>query len=133
MIVVDASVWAVSFLDNSEVGSRSRAALEADHVWAAPGHAPLEVLRTLGKFERAGHLTRQAADVYAASVVARQVRYSTIRSEGLAWAWSQRHNLSYYDAPYVHLASRLGVTLVTLDQRLAAAAAELGVAVAVPA
>lgn len=133
MIVVDASVWAVSFLDGTEAGARARAALDTDRVWAAPGHAPLEVLRTLGKFERAGHLTREAAGVHAKSVAGRQVRYSAVQSDTLAWVWSQRHNLSYYDAPYVYLAAKLGVTLFTLDRRLAAAAIELGVEVNVPA
>lgn len=36
-------------------------------------------------------------------------------------AWGLRHNLSSYDASYVALAELIGATLVTLDQRIAAA------------
>jgi predicted nucleic acid-binding protein len=34
-------------------------------------------------------------------------------------AWRLRHDLSYYDALYVALASRLGYPLLTADARLA--------------
>lgn len=36
-------------------------------------------------------------------------------------AWTLRHNLSFYDALYVALATRLGFPLVTADRRLAGA------------
>jgi predicted nucleic acid-binding protein len=38
-------------------------------------------------------------------------------------AWGLRHNLSYYDALYVALATSLGVPLLTADARLACAPA----------
>jgi predicted nucleic acid-binding protein len=38
-----------------------------------------------------------------------------------ARAWELRKNLSVYDAAYVALAERTGMTLVTLDKRLARA------------
>ncbi|HTW43090.1 MAG TPA: type II toxin-antitoxin system VapC family toxin [Solirubrobacteraceae bacterium] len=38
-----------------------------------------------------------------------------------ARAWELRHNLSIYDATYVALAETTGVTLITLDKRLAKA------------
>ncbi len=37
-------------------------------------------------------------------------------------AWRLRHNLTFYDALYVALAAALGLPLLTLDRRLAAAA-----------
>jgi len=36
-------------------------------------------------------------------------------------AWELRHNLSCHDAPYVALATSLGVPLLTADGRLAGA------------
>jgi predicted nucleic acid-binding protein len=42
-------------------------------------------------------------------------------------AAGRRHTLSSYDASYLVLADRLGATLATLDQRLAAAARNAGV------
>jgi predicted nucleic acid-binding protein len=38
-------------------------------------------------------------------------------------AWQLRHNLSFYDGLYVALAEQLGTPLLTLDARLARAAA----------
>jgi len=34
-------------------------------------------------------------------------------------AWRLRHSMSYYDALYVALATRLGAPLLTMDKRLA--------------
>jgi len=39
----------------------------------------------------------------------------------LPWCWQLRDNLTVYDAAYVALAEALGVPLVTVDHRLAAA------------
>ena len=46
---------------------------------------------------------------------------------------ARRHRLTVYDATYLELAERRGGRLATLDRRLAAAAADEGIAVAAPA
>lgn len=106
--------------------------LGRDPDWAAPAHTPLEVLRTLLRYERAGTLASEAADAFAQEVTAAQMRYALPDEDLLGYAWGHRHNLSPYDAPYVALARRYDALLVTNDARLARAAQALGVAATVP-
>jgi predicted nucleic acid-binding protein len=47
-------------------------------------------------------------------------------------AMAERHDLSTYDAAYLELALRLGSPLITLDKKLASAAAAAGVMVHAP-
>lgn len=119
-------------MDGSPRGDSARRVLTRDPGWAAPAHAPLEVLRTLRRYESVGTLTSAAATVFADEVRAAQVRYAGPDQDLLAYAWSHRHDLSPYDAPYVALAARYGVLLVTNDGRLARAARALGVERTVP-
>lgn len=90
------------------------------------------MLRTLRRYEGAGTLDPTAATALAEAVLAAQVRYAPPDHDLLAYVWRHRHNLSPYDAPYVALAARYGVALVTTDARLARAAQALGVDVVVP-
>lgn len=106
--------------------------LTGDLDWAAPAHAPVEVLRILRRYESLGTLTSAAATALAAAVLSAQVRYAAPDHDLLAYVWHHRNNLSPYDAPYVALARRHGVALVTTDARLARAAQDLGVATTVP-
>ena len=46
--------------------------------------------------------------------------------------WRYRHNLGAYDAPYVALAARHEIPLITFDGRLANAAKSVGVRVVIP-
>ena len=100
----------------------ARSVLARDDDWVAPGHAPVEVLRALRRYEQAGHLDA----VQAESVIEVGVRYAGPAPELLAFAWGARARLSPYDAPYVHLAEVFGAPLVTADLRLASAAEALG-------
>ena len=62
------------------------------------------------------------------------VRYALMAREPwlLDLVWTYRHDVSLDDAPYVALALRYDVPLVTSDQRLARAARALGAAVTAP-
>lgn len=113
-------------------GDAARTVLTADPQWLAPPHAPLEVLRTLRRYEANGTLPKSAADFLAAEVINAEVLYAPIDPTLLNYVWAQRHNVSSYDAPYVALAERMKVSLVTHDVRLARVAEALGVAVIVP-
>ncbi len=106
--------------------------MSGDPDWASPAHAPLEVLRTLRRYEDVGTLSTRAAAALAAEVLTAQVRYATPDEELLEYVWRHRNNLSPYDAPYVALAARHHVMLVTNDVRLARAARSLGVQATIP-
>lgn len=133
MIVVDASAWVVALVDSGRTGERVRATLSADPDWMVPAHAPLEVLRTLRRFETAGSVTSDQAEGLAQAVWSAEVRYVGVEPWLLQTAWRLRENVSAYDAPYLAVATAHGVPLVTLDERLARAARALGVDVLVPA
>ena len=132
MIVVDASVWATALADSGPTGDASRDALTLDPDWLMPAHAPTEVLRTLRRFEMAGKLTAAQADRAVAEVSLASLRYAGPDEPMLTSMWRLRHNVRLYDAPYVVLAAMHGCPLVTLDQRLAAAARAAGVQVITP-
>jgi predicted nucleic acid-binding protein len=132
MIVVDASVWVRALVDDSSAGNAARRALTNDPDWVAPTHMPVEVLRTLRRYEAVGVLTTAQADEFATEVGGATVRYAPPEPWLLAAIWARRHNVSPYDAGYLALAERYDVPLVTMDERLARAAGQLGVSATVP-
>lgn len=132
MIVVDASAWARSLVDAGPAGDAARRVLSSDPDWVAPAHMPVEVLRTLRRYEFGGVLTAAQADLFAAEVGGATVRYATPERALLAAIWARRHNVSPYDAGYLALAELYDAPLVTLDERLAKAAAQAGIRALVP-
>jgi len=133
VIVVDASVWVRSLVDDGTMGDAARLVLADDLRWTAPAHAPIEALRTVRRYETAGLLTAAQAQSVAKEVLAAEVEYVGPERWLLASVWHARHNLSAYDAPYLTIAQHRGIPLVTLDQRLARAASAAAVQVIVPA
>lgn len=132
MIVIDASAWVRALVDVGPLGDAARRALTQEPDWVAPAHMPVEVLRTLRRYEAASILTTAQADAFAAEVGAATVRYAPPESWLLAAIWARRHNVSPYDAGYLALAEMHDVPLVTLDERLARAAGQTGVRATVP-
>ena len=132
MIVVDASVWVRALVDAGPAGDAARQALTDDPDWVAPAHMPVEVLRTLRRYEAVGVLTTSQADVFAGEVGGATVRYAPPESWLLSAIWARRHNVSPYDAGYLALAEMYDASLVTLDERLARAAGQTGVSATVP-
>jgi predicted nucleic acid-binding protein len=92
MIVVDASVWVRALVDDGSAGDAARLALTHDPGWVAPAHMPVEVLRTLRRYEAAGVLTAAQAALFAAEVGEATVRYAPPESWLLAAIWARRHN-----------------------------------------
>ncbi|HEY5856275.1 MAG TPA: type II toxin-antitoxin system VapC family toxin [Aldersonia sp.] len=132
MIVVDAAVWVRALIDDGPSGIAARRVLTADQEWVAPAHMPIEVLRTIRRYETAHLLTSEQADLHAAQVLDAEVGYAQPQRWLLAAVWDRRHNISPYDAPYVALAQYHGIPLVTFDDRLARAAGDSGIPVLVP-
>jgi predicted nucleic acid-binding protein len=90
----------------------------------------LEVANALIVGERRGRTTPADAAHFLAILGAFPI---TVDDETIARAWSdtmhlaRAHQLSAYDAAYLELALRRGLPLATLDDRLKAAAAVVGV------
>jgi len=127
MIVVDANVWLTALTDTSDVGQWCRTELTTDPQWLMPSHGPLEVLRVVGKLELAGALSHDAAEAFAHEVSQAPVRIAALDQTMLSHCWRMHHIVSVYDAPYLVLALRHGIPLVTCDQRLVRAGAANGV------
>lgn len=118
MTVVDASVW----LDLA-VGRLAPGALPDPPV-LVPGHFDAEVLSGLRGLTRGGHLA--AADAQRrVDGLARAPLLRVGLAELLGEAWALSESLSAYDAPYVALARREAVELLTADARLARGAEDL--------
>ena len=132
MIVVDASAWVRALVADGPAGDAARRELTDDPDWIAPAHMPVEVLRTLRRFESAGLLSAAQADLFAVEVAGATARYAAPESWLLAAIWARRHNLSPYDAGYLALAEMHHALLVTLDERLAKAADQAGIGAVVP-
>ena len=90
----------------------------------------LEVANALVVGERRGRTTPADTARFLAILGAFPI---TVDDETVARAWAdtlhlaRAHNLSAYDAAYLELALRRGLPLATLDDRLKAAAATVGV------
>ncbi len=117
MIVVDASVFAFSLLDEGEVGERCRSVLTADDRWIAPEHWMVDVLSVIRGNLLGGKIgLRHAEDATAALAaldpVVPRTRFLLPR------IWELRANLTTYDAAYAATAEMYGCTLVTTDGRM---------------
>jgi predicted nucleic acid-binding protein len=121
-LVVDASVMVDLVARTARaraVGARLRGS-----AWHAPAHLDAEVLSALGRLERAGKLDAvEAADGLLALSELPIERHAV--SPLLLGAWTLRNELRLVDGLYVELARRLGMRLITTDQRLARAAAPI--------
>lgn len=133
MIVLDASAWVRSLVDEGPAGVAARLALTSDPAWLAPAHMPIEVLRTIRRYESAKLIDTEQADAFASQVRTAEVRYAQPEEWILRTIWRHRHNIRPYDAAYVALAGYYDVPLVTLDERLARAGAAAGITATVPA
>lgn len=115
-LVVDASVL-VDLLAGTELAEAARRALEGV-VMHAPAHLDAEVLGVLGRLERAGLVAEPAV-----TAALRNLAEAPLTRHALAplleSAWGRRQDLQLADALYVELADRLGLQLLTSDQRLA--------------
>jgi predicted nucleic acid-binding protein len=115
-IVLDASVAARALMpgDAALLGRLRR----------TPCHAPHLIDAEVGSvFRRAVASGRMAACTAEAGLHAlgKLVDDRYPHDNLVAGAWQLRNNLSYYDALYVALATRLGFPLLTADARLARA------------
>jgi predicted nucleic acid-binding protein len=120
VIVVDASVFAFSLLDEGVIGDQCRSALAADDRWIAPQHWTIEVMSVIRGNLLGGKITpRHAADaVEALSLLDLVIPLTRVL---LPRIWELRGNLTAYDAAYVAAAEAYDCPLLTSDGRMSRA------------
>lgn len=130
MTVIDASALVAILAGREQVGWAERQ-LSAGGVgrslWA-PHLIDAEVGHSLRRLVATRKLRADDAAAALRDLVGLPLR-RIVHTGLLDRAWELRHNLSFYDALYVALAEQLGTPLLTLDTRLAKAAAASGVKV----
>ncbi|MDG4762980.1 type II toxin-antitoxin system VapC family toxin [Solwaraspora sp. WMMD406] len=121
MIVVDASVIASVLVYSDDRGRKARAVLGRDPEWAAPEHWKVEVFSVMRGLALGGKITSEVA-ARAVDRISRLGVDTVPIDDLLTRMWQFKANISAYDAPYVALAERRSLTLVTADGKLARAA-----------
>jgi len=120
VIVLDASAL-VELLLSTEVGRRVAERIASPELSLhAPHLVDLEVAQSLRRFVLAGDVEATRAEL-ALDLLADLDVHRYPHEDLLPRIWQLRHNYTAYDAAYVSLAEVLGATLLTCDQRLAAA------------
>lgn len=120
MAVLDASVYAEALTHGGDLGRRARARVAADASWDAPHVLPAEVTSAMRGLLLAGAIAPHVAERARKRLGATRLRLHAF-APFAERVWELRSNLTVYDAWYVALAERLGVALVTSDERLASA------------
>jgi predicted nucleic acid-binding protein len=118
-VVCDASVVVALLLDSGEDGQWATVAL-SDGDLAAPSLLGFEAANIMRRHELAGLVSKDQAiqaHIDLLDLAIEPWPYELLAAR----AWKLRHNLPIYDASYVALAELTDATLVTLDERIAAA------------
>ncbi len=117
MIVVDASVIVTALGDDGPDGDSARHRLRGERL-SAPHLIDIEVASAWRRLAVSGALEARRAELAMVDLLALRVE-RVPHGPLLARCWELRANVTTYDAAYIALAEALGVTLLTLDQRLA--------------
>ena len=127
--VLDASV-AVAWLFDDESTPRADSALTRleNEQALVPQHWMHEVCNSLLVGERRGRIRADEVDERLDSLRALPLRTDSEPDLEVAFAMARAHQLSFYDAIYLELASRNGFALATLDGKLKQAASREGLA-----
>jgi predicted nucleic acid-binding protein len=118
MIVADGSALVLAVADTTERGERARSQLADGAI--APHLVDAEVGQAIRGLVRRRllHADAAARSLRAAEhLVLDRFPHPPLRPR----AWELRNNVSFYDALYVALAERTGLTLLTADAKLSAA------------
>jgi predicted nucleic acid-binding protein len=119
VIVVDASVLATALADDDVDGDAARARLRGEAL-TAPELIDIEIASVMRRLARGGSIDVRRARLALSDLEDLPMERAPHRPL-LARVWELRDNLTAYDAAYVALAEALDVTLLTADERVAAA------------
>ena len=122
-IVVDASAVGAMLLPEGRAGLAKLAAAAWDDRVHVPVHWPIEIVSLLIKAERTAR-TRQAQSLEGWAVAEQMIATARVESSvDVAAVWDLVHEyaISAQDAPYLELALRLQLPLLTGDRQLARA------------
>ena len=117
--VCDASAVAALLLDGGPDGQWVTQTISSDQI-AAPALLTYETANVIRRHELSAQIGPDQAAQAHADLLDLDIElwpYDLLAAR----AWELRQNLSIYDATYVALAEAIGLTLVTLDKRLAKA------------
>lgn len=125
--VLDASVTLAWLLDD-ESNAQAEAALEAlgKHGAIVPALWHIEVRNSLLVAERRNRITNAEVDDRVGALSELPITLDDTPDHASATAHARKHHLSYYDAIYLELATRLSLPLASLDKRLVKATADEG-------
>lgn len=118
-LVVDASLVVSALVDGGDTGTWAESLLASGPL-SAPHLMPVEVTSILRRAAAKGEITQDVASMAHADLL-------DLRVELFPYApfaprvWELRNNVTSYDAWYIALAESLGVSVATLDRRMAQA------------
>ncbi len=122
MIVVDASSVVEILLHRPNADAVASRLLDFDEPLHAPHLVDIEVAHTLRRYALLGEISADHGRMLIGTLGDLPIRRHPHR-DLLPRVWELRRNFAAYDASYVALAELLDASLLTLDRRLAAAAA----------
>jgi predicted nucleic acid-binding protein len=120
MIVTDASVILELLLRTPAADEVEARLFDAGETLHAPHLLDIEVAQVVRRYAGRGEIS-EARGRLTLGLLARLPIARYAHEPLLARIWALRANLTAYDAAYVALAEALGATLLTRDERLAAA------------
>jgi predicted nucleic acid-binding protein len=121
VIVLDASALIEALLRTPKAAAVERVLFEPGQTLHAPHLLDVEVAQVIRRYSIKGDVDQErgrAALADLADLPVRRYRHDFL----LPRVWELRNNLTAYDAVYIALAEALDAPLLTLDERLAAAA-----------
>jgi len=134
-LVLDASV-AMTWCFEDETTAYSEAVLQRvrDEGAVAPAVWPLELVNTLLVGERNGRHSAEHSMAFLRLISELPISIESLELEETlnpVAALGREHRLSSYDASYVWLAMKEGLSLATLDQRVRRACERIGVSLVI--
>jgi len=133
--ILDAS-FALHWCFEDEATAASEAVLtqlqdQKDTAWV-PGIWPHEMLNGLGKGIARGRIERQKGFLFWQEIQALPIRVVEIPVNETLLELALKHNLAVYDASYLSLAMKRGLSIATGDGKLTTAAQNVGLGIINP-